>query len=330
MQSSINQAVTILRQGGLVAMPTETVYGLAADAKNSEALRKIFQVKQRPMDHPLIVHVADISQVQEWVSTFSPKALQLAEAFWPGPLTLILPKAAGVLDWVTGGQQTIGIRIPHHPVAQQLLQQFGGGIAAPSANRFGRISPTTAAAVREELGDAVDWVLEGGSCDIGLESTIVDMSGERPVILRPGMITAAQIEAVLQEKLLSPQQHAPRVSGSLETHYAPATKTRLLSMDEISQLVTRLTEEDLPIALVVRTPVTVVNQKITCIKMSTDPKIYAHDLYQTLRDLDHQQFKQIVIEDVPENGEWLAIRDRLVKASYCPCANENPSFPSNV
>ncbi len=316
MQSLINQAIKILQEGGLVAMPTETVYGLGADAKNPDALRKIFQAKQRPIDHPLIVHLANMSQLDEWVSHVSPIAQRLAKAFWPGPLTLILPKAPHVLDIVTGHQQTIGIRIPRHPVAQALLEGFGSGIAAPSANRFGRISPTTAAAVREELGNAVDLILEGGSCEIGLESTIVDVTGDHPVILRPGMITAVQIVAVLHEALSTSYHHAPRVSGSLESHYAPVTKTQLFSAVEISQLLTTVSEADLPIALVLRTPVVTDNKKINCVMMPPDAKSYAHALYQTLRTLDNQQVKRIVIEDVPEDGEWLAIRDRLVKASF--------------
>jgi L-threonylcarbamoyladenylate synthase len=316
MQSSIKKAVNLLRCGGLVALPTETVYGLGADAKNPDALRKIFQAKQRPINHPLIVHLAEISQLAEWVSELSPLAQRLAEAFWPGPLTLILPKAPAVLGLITGGQQTVGVRIPQHPVALALLKQFGSGIAAPSANRFGRISPTTAAAVREELGDAVDLILEGGACEVGLESTIVDVSGAHPVILRPGMITAAQIEAIAHETLSIPDHEVPRVSGSLESHYAPVTRTQLLSAYEISQLMKKLTQAELPVALVVRTPVGLPDQNVTCVMMPADSKLYAHDLYQTLRELDHQQFKRIIVEDVPQTDEWLAIRDRLVKASF--------------
>ncbi|MEO8963719.1 MAG: L-threonylcarbamoyladenylate synthase, partial [Gammaproteobacteria bacterium] len=220
-------AVEVLRAGGLVAMPTETVYGLGADARNVSALRKIFLAKQRPMNHPLIVHLAEISQLEEWADDISETGLLLAKAYWPGPLTLIFKKAPGVNDLVTGGQETIGLRIPHHPVAQALLQAFGGGIAAPSANRFGRISPTTAKAVYEELGDSVDLILEGGQCSVGVESTIVDVSGKHPTILRPGMITAANIEEVLHSRVIDKPQSAPRVSGSMESHYAPATKIRL-------------------------------------------------------------------------------------------------------
>ncbi|MCD6039589.1 MAG: ywlC [Gammaproteobacteria bacterium] len=318
MNSLINQATLILKRGGLIAMPTETVYGLGADAKNPDALRKIFQAKQRPTDHPLIVHLADISQLSEWVRAISPSAQRLAEAFWPGPLTLILPKAAQVSDLVTGCQQTVGVRIPRHPIAQALLRSFGSGIAAPSANRFGRISPTTAAAVYEELGDTVDLILDGGICVVGVESTIVDVSGKYPVILRPGMITSTQIEAVIHQTLVTQKRNVPRVSGSLEAHYAPATYTQLLSTEEFSHFLETLTEGDLPVALMIRTPLTLKNKKITCIAMSADPELYAHDLYQTLRALDNREFKRIVIEDVPQSERWQAIRDRLLKASFRP------------
>lgn len=219
----IEKAATILHAGGLVAIPTETVYGLGADARNPEALRKIFTTKQRPIDHPLIVHIADMTQLSDWAVAISDSALLLAKAFWPGPLTLILKKAPGVLDLVTGNQETIGIRIPNHPVAIALLKTFGRGVAAPSANRFGRISPTTADAVREELGNAVDLILDGGPCAVGVESTIVDVTGEAPVVLRPGMITQQQIAAVLKRAVIA-QKGCPTslriLRVTLRTHHA--------------------------------------------------------------------------------------------------------------
>jgi L-threonylcarbamoyladenylate synthase len=201
LQDDIQQAVHLLKKGGLVAFPTETVYGLGADAKNPEALAKIFRVKGRPIDHPLIVHVAEMSQLVDWVIEVPPVARALAVAFWPGPLTLIFKKAPQVLDMISGGQETIGIRIPHHPITKRLLKEFGGGLAAPSANRFGRISPTTAEAVREELGTSIDLVLDGGQCEVGVESTIIDVSGETPAILRPGILSKTQIESVLQQSI---------------------------------------------------------------------------------------------------------------------------------
>jgi len=309
-KSDVSKAVGILRAGGLVAIPTETVYGLGADARNPAAVHKIFLAKQRPHDHPVIVHLADLSQVSEWAMDISADALLLAKAFWPGPLTLILKKALPVDDGVTGGQDTIGVRIPNHPVALAVLNEFGGGIAAPSANRFGRISPTRAEAVREELGDAVDLILEGGQCRVGVESTIVDMSSECPVILRPGMITAVQIEAVLHRPMASQKKNAPRVSGSLESHYAPVTQTVLMSSAEIELF---LNQSQTDVAVLAWSSLFANNNFF--IKMSANSDVYAHDLYQVLRDLDKKGLKQIIVERVPDTVEWDAVRDRLQRAA---------------
>ena len=192
--ASIEQAADLLHRGKLVAIPTETVYGLGADASNPEAVAKIFQAKGRPADHPLIVHLAYASQMKDWAEEVPDSALRLASAFWPGPLTMILRKKASVPAVVTGGQETVALRVPDNPVALWLLRVFGGGIAAPSANRFGRISPTTAQHVAEELGDAVDCILDGGPCTVGVESTIIDLTDQQPTILRPGRITRSQLE----------------------------------------------------------------------------------------------------------------------------------------
>lgn len=313
MLEQVNQAVKILKQGGLVGMPTETVYGLAGDANNPDALRKIFQVKQRPIHHPLIVHVADISQLFVWATHLTPMALQLAHAFWPGPMTLILSKAPDVSDLITGGQETIGIRIPRHPVALALLHQFGSGLAAPSANRFGHISPTTAEAVREELRNEVDMVLEGGQSDVGVESTIIDVSGDEPRILRPGMVSVADIETVLARPISMKKEDAPRVSGSLESHYAPMTPTQLIQRENFS----KLEQIDFPSVLLVRAAVILQNPRIEIVTMPAEPKNYAHDIYQTLRELDKKGFKKIFIELVPDTMAWDAVRDRLKRA----CSN---------
>jgi L-threonylcarbamoyladenylate synthase len=313
MTNSIIKAINILHHGGLVAIPTETVYGLAADAKNVEAVKKIFQAKGRPSDHPVIVHIGDISQLSDWAVNISDDAMKLAKHFWPGPLTLILQKKPGVSDVITGGQNTIGIRIPNHAVTLELLKQFGGGVAAPSANRFGRISPTTAEAVREELGDKVDLILDGGACDVGVESIIVDVSTDDVKILRPGMISAAEIESILQKKLSYPQKNFPRVSGSHETHYAPLTKTFLIDSEKLVEFLEK--ENDFPVAVVTRQKMKS-SENIFVIEMSNDVKPFSHDLYQTLRDLDKKQFKKIIIESVPGSVEWDAVRDRLRKASY--------------
>jgi L-threonylcarbamoyladenylate synthase len=310
-QNNILKAVSVLRKGGLVAIPTETVYGLAADARNPEALRKIFLAKGRPIDHPLIVHLAEPAELSLWASNISDTAKRLAQAFWPGPLTLILQKASGISDLVTGRQDTIGIRIPHHPVALALLNAFGSGVAAPSANRFGRISPTTADAVREELGDAVDFVLEGGVCEVGLESTIIDVTDETPVILRPGMISAEEIERVIDRAVSHSKNKAPRVSGSLVSHYAPMTPTHLVESAAISDF---LNEIELP-AVVMGFEKTFSLSSVDFVQMPHDAKTYAHELYQVLRQLDKKHYCHIVIEAVPKEVEWDAIRDRVEKAS---------------
>jgi L-threonylcarbamoyladenylate synthase len=230
-------------------------------------------------------------------------------------MTLIFKKAPSVSDLVTGGQNTIALRIPDHPVAHAMLSAFGGGVAAPSANRFGRISPTTALAVQEELGANVDLILKGGQCEVGVESTIVDVSGDQPVILRPGMISVLQIEEVLRQKVLSAQQNSPRVSGSHESHYAPMTVTRLVRPEYLGNFMQQVSPQALPIAVLSRRSALVKNKEITWIKMPGDSRKYAHDLYATLRELDKKNFQEIIIEGVPEDMAWDAVRDRLQRAT---------------
>jgi L-threonylcarbamoyladenylate synthase len=307
----IQQAIHILKNGGLVALPTETVYGLAADATHLSALKKIFAAKGRPIDHPLIVHIGDISYLSEWAIDISSAAMQLAHAFWPGPLTLILKKASHVLPIITGGQETIGIRIPNHPLALELLKAFGGGLAAPSANRFGRISPTTALAVREELGDAVDLILDGGQCAVGVESTIVDMTGAHPVVLRPGMISEAQIASVLDDPVRARSEKSPRVSGSHASHYAPRTPTFLMTGVELMYYFSQHSSHEKIIVLAREYVAAGIDQ----VTMPHDPISYAYDLYHTLRSIDKKGYDRILIEQVPETGEWEAIRDRLRRAA---------------
>ncbi|MFO1320855.1 MAG: L-threonylcarbamoyladenylate synthase [Burkholderiales bacterium] len=302
-------AVRLLRDGGLVGFPTETVYGLGADAANPAAVRRIFEAKGRPADHPVIVHVAEVRQLPDWARDVPPDAAALAEAFWPGPMTLILPRATHVSDLVTGGQDSVGLRIPSHPVALRLLAAFGGGVAGPSANRFGRISPTTAAHVREDLGERVDLILDGGPCRVGIESTIIDVTGARPRILRPGMISTARIEAVLRRSLDSGSTGAPRVSGSLASHYAPRTPTVLVPPERLSSEVTAVD------AVLARPGKLSAVTAGLGIDSSDDPAIYARDLYAHLRTLDASGCPRILIEDVPAEGEWAAIRDRLVRAA---------------
>src|SRR3990167_8573113 len=314
--TEITKAVAILRAGGLVAFPTETVYGLGGDARNEQAILRIFAAKKRPADHPLIVHIADVSELSEWACDIPPKALQLAHAFWPGPLTLILKKAPLASPLLTGGQETIGVRIPKHPVAQALLQAFGGGVAAPSANQFTHVSPTTAVAVTSELGDQVDLILDGGACEGGIESTIFNMSGDQPVILRPGLITSLMIERVLGEPIAMKTQTPIRAPGMHALHYAPRTPTQLVETRDLCSLLQSL-PAGTPVAVMVHSAV-ILPQLVTLTKviMSEDASRYAHALYETLRKLDHQQFKKIIIEAVPNGELWDAIRDRLTKASH--------------
>jgi L-threonylcarbamoyladenylate synthase len=314
----IKQAAKILAEGGLVAFPTETVYGLGADAANEIAVRKVFRAKERPLDHPLIVHISHINQLEDWAQDVPAVAFELAEAFWPGPLTLILKKRAHVIDVVTGSQQTVGIRIPKHPVARALLETFGRGVAAPSANKFTHLSPTTAAAVREELGGRVGMVLDGGACEVGLESTIIDLSQSEPAILRPGMLTAEAIAAKLNIVLLPKRQVQSdvRAPGMHHLHYAPTTSTKIIARAEMTELLSGLRMAELPVVVLVREQAGLPTiEHVFWVKMPTDAVSYAHELYRVLRSLDAQHYKHIFVEAVPETSEWEAIRDRLTKAS---------------
>jgi L-threonylcarbamoyladenylate synthase len=313
--TAIERAVGILRAGGLVAFPTETVYGLGADARSAHAVRKIFATKGRPADHPVIVHLASIDEVAQWAREAPQAAQRLMRHFWPGPLTLILQRAACVIDEVTGGQDTVGLRVPSHPLAQTLLRAFGGGIAAPSANRFGRISPTTAAHVHEELGDAVDLVLDGGACDVGIESTIVDFSTGTPRLLRPGGIAVNELEAVMQSAVGRADAHSPRASGTLLAHYAPAARMLLVAPDELEQTLGKYAREMDTVAVVARRAAPRGGIAGRWHVAATDAQGYAHDLYATLRTLDRAGFRLLLVESPPQGPEWEAVRDRLQRAA---------------
>jgi L-threonylcarbamoyladenylate synthase len=313
-EQQIEKAAEMLRAGELVAFPTETVYGLGADASSAAAVKKIFSAKGRPADHPLIVHIADMSELRHWAAEVPRAAWLLAEKFWPGPLTMVLKRSPQVNDLISGGQNTVGLRVPAHPVAQQLLKAFGGGIAAPSANRFGRLSPTTAAHVREELGDAVQIVLDGGPCDVGIESTIVDLSREPPAILRPGRVSAQQIADALLVPLSASAADRPRVPGSLDSHYAPRTPLKIVHPDEIENYLRRQ---------VVPPPVAVLarrgrprDSKVALWQIAPEiPEDYARLLYATLRRFDDAGCRLIVVEALPQLPEWTAVRDRLDRAA---------------
>ena len=311
----ITRAANVLRDGGLVAFPTETVYGLGADARNTVAVNRVFAAKRRPADHPVIVHIADSRQLPLWSPDVPRLAWQLAEAFWPGPLTMILRRASDVIDAVTGGQDTIGLRVPAHPVALDLLREFRGGIAAPSANQFGHISPTTAAHVLAELNGDVDLILDGGPCSVGIESTIVDFTATRPRILRPGQLSRDMIEAVLGINLLDELTGAPRVSGDLPSHYAPHTPVRwLVSAQLEAALIDASTHTRIGvIALGVEANPGLPH--IEWCSLSDDPVVYARLLYASLRELDEHGLDLILLEVPPDTRMWEAVRDRLRRAA---------------
>lgn len=316
----IDAALRELRSGGLVAFPTETVYGLGADASNAAAVARIFAAKGRPADHPLIVHLASMQQVGDWARDFPPAAQRLAAAFWPGPLTLVLPRAARVSDAVTGGQDTVALRVPSHPVAQELLRAFGSGIAAPSANKYGRVSPTRAQHVLDEFGPGVALVLDGGDCEVGLESTIVGCDGNRLTLLRPGQIGLRQLEAAAGARLSLPGDDAPRVPGSTRSHYAPATPVELWDPAELDRRCREVGAATL--AVLARRPAPPSCAALCWRQAPADAAGYGHQLYASLRELDALGVARIAIERVPDTEEWDAIRDRLGRASRREPADE--------
>jgi L-threonylcarbamoyladenylate synthase len=311
----INQAVAVLRHAGLVAFPTETVYGLGADASNPAAVERLYRVKGRPGDHPVIVHLASAEQLPQWALTMSLAAQRLAEKFWPGPLTLILPRQPHVSVRLTGGQDTIGIRIPAHPVARRLLQAFGGGIAAPSANRFGRISATRAEHVRQEFGSLIDLVLEGGACDVGIESTILDLSRERPILLRPGQIGVADLEAALGMAVDTIDDGTVRAPGTLAAHYAPRTPLQLVEPSTLLQQIKNAAQQGEHVAVFARSILPPGEVGPFWLQAPSDPRGYAQALYASLRHLDDAHCNVILVEQPPDMAEWAAVNDRLRRAA---------------
>ncbi|MEY4209697.1 MAG: hypothetical protein RLZ92_75 [Pseudomonadota bacterium] len=312
---SIRQAADLLHQGELVAFPTETVYGLGADASNPEAVGKIFAAKGRPADHPLIVHIASAAQLSDWAEEVPESALRLAEAFWPGPLTIILNKKACVPLAVTGGQNTVGLRVPANPVALQLLQAFGGGVAAPSANRFGRISPTLAEHVAEELNDSVACILDGGACSVGVESTIIDLSDGQPTILRPGRITRSQLKAVLKTDIGLSSQTKIRAPGMMAVHYAPNTMALLCPADTLISMIDELCAEGKQIGVLAFSTEIANLPCLNIVQLPDQAEHYETALYSAMRQLDKLALDNILIEQPPNNEAWAAVNDRLEKAT---------------
>jgi L-threonylcarbamoyladenylate synthase len=307
MTPEIRKAADLLRAGGLVAFPTETVYGLGADAANAKAVARLYAVKGRPADHPVIVHFAGSEQAFAWAREVPEAARQLAARFWPGPLTLILKRSKLAQDFVTGGQDTVGLRVPSHPIAHEMLSIFGSGVAAPSANRFGLVSPTTPAHVREDLGDEVDLVLEGGPSDVGIESTIVDLSGAGAVLLRPGAISREDVERIV--RLRDKEEASPRHSGGLERHYAPRTPARLVPTHALDKVISSTANRIAVLAF--SRP----DERVDYwLRMPRDPAAYAQRLYAALRELDSAGCEAILVEAPPQAAEWAAVLDRLRRA----------------
>ncbi len=302
----LQRAAALLKAGNLVAFPTETVYGLGADASNERAVQKLFALKGRPATHPVIVHLGSADLLNEWAADVPKTAYALAERFWPGPLTLILRRRPNVLDAVTGAQETVGLRVPGHPVALGLLRAFGGGVAAPSANRFGHVSPTTATHVRAEFGEAVP-VLDGGPCGVGLESTILDLSGPVPRLLRPGAVTQTDLEDVLGIPVGARGAFSSRASGTLERHYAPGTETLL-----VPNAVPISTKRDAVLAHRSRPEGAEAERWLA---LPDDPAAYGQKLYAALRDLDALGCEHLYIETAPDTLAWAAVRDRLGRAA---------------
>lgn len=318
---AVQAAVQALLQGELVGLPTETVYGLAADACHAGAVAKVFALKGRPADHPLIVHVGDAAQVQHFAHSVPVFAQKLMQTFWPGPLTLILPRVAGTAAAAAGGQASVGLRCPAHPVAQALLKACAGqgiwGLAAPSANRFGRVSPTTAAHVQAELGDAL-LVLDGGACAVGIESTIIDCTRGGPVLLRPGVLTAAQIESACGMVLLDKQAvqaPTPRASGTLESHYAPDAPVRLMDARMLQTALDLLGPDGASLGVWSRAVLKSSAPGTRLCRMPEDALLAAHQLFAVLRDFDAQGCRLIWIENPPDLPEWAGVRDRLQRAA---------------
>ncbi len=317
---AVAEAARVIQAGGLVGFPTETVYGLGADASSDSAVAGIFAAKGRPSDHPLIVHVADASQVTDYASGIPGFAERLIAAFWPGPLTIILPRKPGVAVAAAGGQDSIGLRCPSHPVALAFLKACNTGVAGPSANRFGRVSPTTAKHVIEELGDGL-LVLDGGPCDVGIESSIVDCTRGRPVLLRPGVLTRAQLEMACGQAVLDPDDlilnadDAPRASGTLESHYAPAARVRLMDAKAIQTALDLLGADAANIAIYARTIVRIKSDRVVYRRMPDDALATAQQLFAVLRDFDARGVKLIWIETPPPDEAWDGVRDRLGRAA---------------
>jgi L-threonylcarbamoyladenylate synthase len=309
-------AVEVLRAGGLVAFPTETVYGLGADASNADAVRRLFAVKGRPPSHPVIAHLGKHANLDDWAVEVSEHARALATGCWPGPCTIVVRRKPGtIVDEVTGGRDTVGLRVPDHPLTLELLDEFGGALAAPSANRFGRVSPTTAAHVRADLGDDVDVVLDGGPCAVGVESTIVDCTSETPAILRLGGVPVATIERIIGMSLALRTEGEVAAPGTLEAHYAPRARVEIVDADDLARRAGELAAAGSRVGILGAPRGTVLSHESTVLATFRDLDDYARGLYQRLRDADAQHVDVVLAVPPPDEGVGQAVRDRLRRAA---------------
>lgn len=309
--SQIDEAVALLRSGEIVALPTETVYGLAADCKNNVAIHKIFTAKDRPSDHPLIVHIDAFDKVNDWAEQIPENAQKLAESFWPGPLTMIFKKKNEVSNLITGCLNTVALRVPNHPVILEIIKKLGNGIVAPSANAHQKISPTKPEHVLKTLEGKIAAIVDGSICSIGIESTIIDMTKKTPIILRPGAITPTMIEKVLNMKIEFPFNHNEKIPGNMKIHYQPEKPLYLLSLDQIE----RLSQTEDIIAIVHYSKILKI-KNATYYKMSKNNIEYAKNLYDILHTVDNTNVKKILFEAPPCLSEWADVHDRLMKASW--------------
>lgn len=322
----VARAAELLRRGALVAFPTETVYGLGADALNADAVARIFAAKGRPANHPLIIHLPSAEVLCAWALDIPEAAWLLARRFWPGPLTLILRRQEYIPDIVTGGLSTVGLRVPAHPVALELLRLFGGGVAAPSANRFGRVSPTEAQHVAEELGAAVDLILDGGPCRVGIESTIVDLSHGEPAILRPGGVTREQLEQTLGRPVALRTGGPVRAPGQHAVHYAPQARVIVVdSAGEARAVIEELAADRQRLAVLALEPIPGLNAGVKAISMPSDEQEMARELYRAFRQADALGLDAIIVVAPPASGLGLAIRDRLRRAAQAGAGNRTPN-----
>jgi L-threonylcarbamoyladenylate synthase len=313
--ADIDRAVEALRSGGLVAFPTETVYGLGADAANADAIARLYEVKGRPRSHPVIVHIGARELLDQWGKNVAAAAHRLTEALWPGPLTIVVRRAARVPDAVTGGGETVGLRVPDQPVALAMLRAFGGGVAAPSANRFGRVSPTTAADVRGDLGDDVDVVLDDGPCTVGVESTIVDCSGSEPVILRPGGVPRERIEAITGQSTPVRRDGLVSAPGSFKSHYAPEATVLLVEREDLGDRAASFMAADQRVAVLAAGPLPSLPEGAVVLDAPRDVEEYARVLYARLREADRVAVDVLLAVPPPDAGVGAAVRDRLRRAA---------------